>query len=423
MNNPTAKPFPEAMRELFTEWDTRRNDESDPAPEILERLRNFFESSEDVSTEKERPAAEILDAAHKAWKENPNDPDVLRNLLDEKKPKLLQSASVWKGAKEPRPILWRDNSMDPDDRYPSCAVSAGEIGILSSAGGIGKSYLSLAWAQAACNAHAEKEDYGTACGMRVVAAPTGIISYEDTPERIAVRLERMGDEIPKDLHLWPNPDPLWYAEADKGGKSRSAPQWPDLWEQIRQLGIKLLIIDPASAALADVSTSETGPVRAFLRELALEAKRAGCGVLIVAHNTKAARIAIAQGDLETGAADPVAGSSVWYDGARGVLVLTRDRLSKTDRILVLAKSNYGRTGWGARLRERFLDENKQHFAGLELGAEMDADAVNAWSESVAASRRKTNPKEKEKSTSSRIADSGPEDPEDWEVGDEDEKQP
>ena len=163
-----------------------------------------------------------------------------------------------------------------------------------------------------------------------------LISYEDTPERIAVRLGNMGS-IPDDLYVWPDPAPLWYGEADQGGGSGPAPQWRDLWEQIRQIGAKLLIVDPASAALADVSTTETGPVRAFLRGMTQEAKRAGCGVLIVAHNTKAARIAIAQGDLETGAADPVAGSSVWYDGARGVLVLTRDRLSKTDRILVLAK--------------------------------------------------------------------------------------
>ncbi len=380
----TAKPWQDEAREFFNEWETRRNDRN-AAPRSLERLRSLAFPPEKPAPSDELSDVEILDAAHKAWKENPDDPAVIRNLL---KPPLLQPMTKWQNATDPPPIMWHDH---PDDRYAHSVVSEGEVGILSSAGGTGKSYLSLAWAHAACAAYAQREEFGTACGMRVAAGPVAVISYEDTPERIAVRLKAIGGgPIPGALHVWEYPNPLWHAEAEQGGGSFPAKQWGDLWDQIRQIKAKLLIIDPASAALADVSTSETGPVRAFLRELAKEAKRAGCGVLIVGHNTKAARIAIAQGDLETGAADPIAGSSVWYDGARGVLLLARDRLSKPDRVLVSVKSNYGGMGWGARLKERFNDEKK--FAGLELATRMDSEAVEGWCEDVRKKKKPNRPK-------------------------------
>ena len=111
-----------------------------------------------------------------------------------------------------------------------------------------------------------------------------------------------------------------------------------------------------SAALTDVSTTETGPVHAFLRALTREAAPDeaagwhGCGVLLVAHDTKAARNALARG--EDPGAGMVAGSAAWYDGARGVLSLMRDPLGSDDRLPECVKANYGRTGWGARLAER-----------------------------------------------------------------------
>ena len=56
---------------------------------------------------------------------------------------------------------------------------------------------------------------------------------------------------------------------------------------------RLVVIDPVSAALADVSTSET----------------AGTGVLLVAYDTKSARNAIVRG--EDPGAGVVAGSAAW----------------------------------------------------------------------------------------------------------------
>ena len=125
-----------------------------------------------------------------------------------------------------------------------------------------------------------------------------------------------------------DPEPLWSADPRRARRSRHGPQWDALWRSVRSTGARLIVIDPVSAALADVSTAETGPVRAFLRALTSaaapdqDAQWDGCGVLLVAHDTKSARDAVRRGeDPGTGG---VAGSPAWYDGARGVLTLSRD---------------------------------------------------------------------------------------------------
>ena len=118
--------------------------------------------------------------------------------------------------------------------------------------------------------------------------------------------------------------------------------WPRLWEDIKAARPSLVIVDPVSAALADADTSQTGPARTFLRNLSQEAATAGCGVLLVAHDTKSARnLAMAGQDPGAGA---VAGSAAWYDGARGVLTLVPDPAARGSRLLVAIKANYGRTG-------------------------------------------------------------------------------
>ena len=141
------------------------------------------------------------------------------------------------------------------------------------------------------------------------------------------------------------------------------------------------MIDPVSAALADVSTNDTGPVRAFLRALTAEAEAAGVGVLLVAHDTKAARNAAAHG--EDPGAGVVAGSAAWYDGARGVLSV----VGSDDRLLECVKANYGRTGWGARLRERTGAAGA--FRGLELVTSLNRAELEAakWPPKRAPSKR------------------------------------
>ena len=241
-------------------------------------------------------------------------------------------------APQPAPVLWRDPEPSEAARDPDAVLSVGECAILASAGGLGKSTWTLEVASAAVAAAELGADYGAACGLRVAAGPVALVSFEDAPARIAHRLTWMhpGGKVPRGaLHVAPDPTPLWMAAGDRGGESHHGAQWDALWRAVRDLGARLVVIDPVSAALADVSTTETGPVRAFLRALTAEAAAVGAGVLLVAHDTKAARNAAARG--EDPGAGVVAGSAAWFDGARGVLSLARDTLSD-DRLLECVKA-------------------------------------------------------------------------------------
>ena len=288
---------------------------------------------------------------------------------------LLRSAADFADAPQPAPVLWRDPGAGDDDLERCDAVlSVAEVALLASAGGLGKSTLVLEIAGAAVAAADLGAPFGAACGLRVAPGPVVLVSFEDSPARIAHRLTwANAGTVPDGVHLWPDPAPLWVAAGDRGGESHPGAQWDALWRAVRELGAKLLIVDPVSAALADVSTTETGPVRAFLRALTAEAEAAGAAVLLVAHDTKAARNAVARG--EDPGAGIVAGSAAWYDGARGVLSLLRDPAGGDDRLLETAKCNYGRTGWGARLVERTGPGGA--YRGLKLGTHLPRAGLEA----------------------------------------------
>ena len=262
--------------------------------------------------------------------------------------------AAFRNVPQPDPVLWRDA-----DGRGGAVLSVGEIALLSGEGGQGKSYLTLAVAVAGALAADVDRPHGAACGLRVAPGPAVLVSYEDSPARVYGRLVSLGQTAAQNaLHVVEYPAPLW--ETDRTGASKRADWWADLWAYVGDVGARLVVIDPASAALADVSTGESGPVRAFLRGLAVEAEQAGAGVLVVTHSTKAARNAARAGD-DPGAGI-VAGSAAWFDGARGVLTLTALPDNPTARVLECVKANYGRRGWGAVLHETHTDGGD--FAGL-----------------------------------------------------------
>ena len=286
---------------------------------------------------------------------------------------VVVSAADFADAPQPAPVLWRDRPAAPDATDVDAVLSVGEVAILAAAGGLGKSTLVLELASAAVAAAELGAPSMAVCGLAVAAGPVVVVSYEDAPARIAHRLTWCNaGKVPGAVHVAPAPAPLWVAAADRGGDSHPGADWDRLWRAVRDLGARLVVIDPVSAALADVDTAQTGPVRSFLRALTAEATAAGAGVLLVAHSNKAARRAVASGD-DPGA-DLVGGSAAWYDGARGVLSLATDPDS-SDRLLQCVKANYGRTGWGARLTERIGPGGA--FRGLTLGASMDRADLEA----------------------------------------------
>ena len=103
-NPTTGQHWRNVMRGFFTEWETQRNDVPNPAPALLDRLRNLVVPPEESDpTEQEPPGAEILDAAREAWKASPEDREVIRNLLDEKKPQLLRPSVRMERRRRPGP--------------------------------------------------------------------------------------------------------------------------------------------------------------------------------------------------------------------------------------------------------------------------------------------------------------------------------
>lgn len=106
---------------------------------------------------------------------------------------------------------------------------------------------------------------------------------------------------------------------------------------------------------------EGGAARACMRDLARLSTDTGAGVLLVAHDTKAARNeAKAGGNPGAGA---VAGSGQWFDAARGVLYLHGGGA----RMLECVKCNHGRAGWGVELGE-VGGEGGRPFRGFVRGA-------------------------------------------------------
>ena len=288
--------------------------------------------------------------------------------------KLLTLADV--DPTPPAPVLW---SARFGPRSP--LLSAGEVAVFSGPGGLGKSTVALAVAAAA----GATGDHGEACGLAIRPGPVVIASYEDSAPRMAARLRWFAGGVdpegrPAGRHVlaWDRPRPLWTADPE-GGEAVQSAEWPTFWRAVREAGASLVVIDPVSVALLGVSVSDSGAVRDFLDGVTAEAGRAGAGVLLVAHDTKAARnLARAGEDPGAGA---IAGSGGWYDGARGVLYLWREPGAET-LVLEAVKSNYGPTGWGARLRPRRDGDRWRGYEADEgltrQGVEAARAAAKAW---------------------------------------------
>ena len=280
-------------------------------------------------------------------------------------PLALEPLAGYLGAPIPAPILWRDDGSDGDGGPVDAVLSAGEAALLSGEGGAGKSTLALHLAAVGAPTR-------PVCGLRRAAGPVVLISYEDAPARLADRLTWIPGGEAAPVHVWPDPAPLWEADPDRAGASRPASCWKPLWAAVRRIGARLVVVDPAGAALAGVDASQTGPVRAFFRELVHEAEASAAGVLVIAHPTKAARDEARAG--RGPGAGAVAGSAAWVDAARGVLTLERG--AGGARLLVCEKANYGAPGWAVELRERF--EGSEYRGLMDTGRRIHRDGVAEW---------------------------------------------
>ena len=273
------------------------------------------------------------------------------------------------GARLPRPVLWREGGGAPENA--GTVLCAGELAMLSGPGEAGKSTVSIALADAA-------RDGGTACGLHVAKARVAVLSYEDSGPRLAHRFEWYA---PQDewahVRRARGASPLWDADPEQRDYSGPSGYWRPWWDAVADFRAGLVVIDPASVAAAGLSPNDGGAVRAFLLAVTQEAAAIGAGVLMIAHDTKSARNE-ARAGIGPGPG-AISGSGQWSDGARTVLHLSGAGPGDK-RLLVAAKSNYGPSGWGARLAPRW-DGDK--WRGLIL----DHGKARQSRERVAATRK------------------------------------
>ena len=258
------------------------------------------------------------------------------------------------GRELPGPVVWMDARHGG-----GTVLRVGDVAVLSGAGGVGKSFAALAIAVAAAS---PGDDSAHAAGFDVRRGGAVLIGYEDDPVTVAWRAGLIAGredaaELPETLHLVPDPEPLMTADPSSPGKATKALEWDKLWADVAALAPSIVIVDPASAALAGVNQNDSGTVRGFVRALATEAAKGGFGVLLIAHSTKEARFGKTGPDrlavaFEKGGA--VAGSAQWWDACRGVLTMVSDGPGRA--LIQCQKANYGPHGWvvalGADTRER-----------------------------------------------------------------------
>ena len=285
---------------------------------------------------------------------------------------LGRPPAEWWSEPEPPPVIWRKTPGEDPEQPPEYVVlRRGEVGVLASEGGLGKSFLTLQLAVAAANGG------GETCGFQVAGGPVLVIGYEDTASEMTRRIRRIlaakkaPDRPPARLRIVPKPPPLFEVDPSAPGVARPSEAWDAALAQ--EDPPVLVIVDPAGLALRGSSTSESGPVRAFLEGLQHAAEEGGFAVLVVAHDTKAARRESRAG--RDPGAGVVAGSAAWYDAPRAVLYMRADPTTPdedADRILEVVKVNYGPKNWGIRLE---LVKVGNRLAGFRAAAALDSEGV------------------------------------------------
>ena len=298
-----------------------------------------------------------------------------------KKPESMPKAlpMVAKEArKRPAPLLTRDGGA-------GVVLAAGEAAVLAGAGGGGKSQLALQLAIAAAGGVDRIAPFGGRREIEMAHGPAVYLAYEDDAAWMEWRARRIATWLDKNSNLTgepymsaaKNPDRLRlycpdYAAAlfevslgARPGSPEALPHesawWPHLWQDLRKMKPRLIVVDPVALAFAVDGYGAVGVGRfigAIRRELAALEKP--CGALLVAHTSRAGR----RKQRDEADAAPM-GSVAWTDRPRSVLHLEPKRKDDDSEThhgglfrLRLLKANYARRGTLATLEQMRDRQNR-----------------------------------------------------------------
>lgn len=260
-------------------------------------------------------------------------------------------------------------------------VAEGEVGVISGQGGIGKSTIALSLAVASAEAWEADRTEGDACGLTVKAGPVIVAGFEDSLPRLYNRARWYTDADLSTLHFWERPQPLLCGDGRTSDGLVESPAWDAFWSAVETASAKLIVLDPASELLADASHNSEMAVRTLLRGMVERAAGLGCAVLLIAHDNKSARAAVAKG--QDPGAGAIAGASGWYDRVRSALYVLRPSVDDTRLLVRCTKSNYGPNGWGVVLDERWSPHGdyrgirfRRHLTAVEA-SKVGAEGWNA----------------------------------------------
>lgn len=347
------------MRNLLAEWQT--NGDTAAAKCLREQMRGGAESdgapygdyTDDELAAAIKQAAETVDGDSDEAKAEV----ALKELCGFQTE--LQRRWFPHGVEYTPPVVRRVDEIDATPptvllrtagEYKTAVLTVGEVCVLSGAGGAGKSTLALAVSYAM--AAGGKRDWES-CGLEIrddrdapEPMPVVYASAEDAAwqiKRAARRIMKHREEfdLPYFLHHMDLRGRLLFAPADDGynAPAETTPEWKSLWNAVKSTGAKMVVIDPVMAVYAG-NENRAVEVRRFIGALTAEAEAHACGVLLLAHNTKAAR----GKDADPFDAGHVAGSASWTDGVRGALALDWPSGGEGDtdvRRLKVIKANYG----------------------------------------------------------------------------------
>ena len=299
---------------------------------------------------------------------------------------VMVDAAAWDPEAHPWPkrVAWMEKT--DGRRWPF--LRRGDLGVLSGAGGAGKTWYALGLAMAAGESEDDRRPvkYG---GLRVAGPRAVVVGYERGAGTAMLRRIRSVSDG-RGVQVLTRPRPLVVEDAD--GVKRSG-EWRSTWDAIRDASPAIVVIDPALAALDVERPDAARPVRYALSALNDAAEDVGAAVLVVHHSTKAARYdaqALASMHPDAVAAHALAGSREWHDTPGAALFMysaPRGPNGALRRELLCTKVNDAPNLWSVRVEADTVEVRQstrfRRWKAVELLDPADREALAATNDADA----------------------------------------